>query len=1007
MPVRGTDVHAPALRSNARIQVSLHIKRKRRVKLFGCEMRGIYMKHYRLIRAALAAVFALSCCPLSAFADETPELREETYIEAGEYPAEEDGNPDAPEDGQTNPDNPEDDPDAQEESPEGQEEDAGEPDLQEDGSGETGELPDDDGEIYYNEDGSGSDGDGDFYDDDEKPDYGEEPEDWDDPDDEDDPYGYYNDDWYYDRTRYQDSRIQRMCGDNITWRIVGETMYLIGSGAMWDMTDLEILNNQDIYYWDPSMYYVTKIVLDDRITEISPRAFSNCYSVEEVVLPESLISINESAFEFCYSIREIHFPEGLQEIGEHAFSNCGFFELEFPESLHTLGMNAFSYNTELRKVTMPKKMFSIGAECFKGCLNLSDITLPEELDSVGDGLFDGCSRWFETQTDEFIVLGDGYLYKYVGEDTSVTVPDTVKHICANAFNDHSLDSSDRYFGYYGSSENYVRNEIEEIVLPDTVLDIDEKAFSDMKGLKSVKLSASLQEIPYHAFARCIGLKSIVIPESVERIGQEAFLYCEKLEDVTVPGNVTSIGKNAFKGTQFLSGLGDYAIMGDGMLIAYSGKKHILQLPEGIKTICPGAINSDGIVEITLPSSLRKVESEGIRGGSLVRINLNEGLETVQRYGIVCSEMCRSITIPDSLHSVDSESIRANGLKTIYGSEKSEAKKLAEKRDVKYETEMQAAAGEDMTLNVKDEVWAFGNSGEYFNNEYYLTERDRILSDSIIRQKTNKLPEEWNGDCFGLALSVILAKNGLVPCSELQSDAKNLKDLEPTRAVQSMINYYHTVQYSDEYIRANLSESKAQRFYRMIKTAEEIPNGESPFLLSFQTDEFAHAVVGYGLEHGEWTIEDKTYENRILVWDPNFPTKLVEDTCLYYNADTFDYCIPHYDVYVTNLQGSTGILQVVNDMAVLNAHPYPFDEPNDVTEITGTTTVEEQNEYPVGDVNGNGKVDVADAVLLARIAAEDKEVQCTSDMAERADLNEDSFLTIDDCTLLLRMLVHLA
>ena len=970
------------------------------------------MKHNRLIRAALAAVFSLSCCPLSAFADEVPEPREEIYSEAEGVSAEEDEttedheeNPDGSEEGQTedDPNEPEDDSDGAEDS-DAPEEDADEPDPQEDGSGETEELSDDDGEGYYNEDGSFSDGDADYYDGEEDPDYGEDPEDW----DWYDPYNKYDpDDWYYDPTVYNDTRIQRVCGDNITWRVVGETMYLTGSGPMWDMTDNNIVNNENVYYWDPAMYYITKIVLDDRITEISRRAFSNCYSVEEVVLPESLISIDEAAFEFCYSMRDIIFPEGLQEIGDHAFANCGFYELNFPESLHTLGMNAFSYNSELRRVKMPKEMLSIGAECFKSCPDLSDVTLPEELGSVGDSLFDGCARWFETQTDEFIVLGNGYLYKYIGEDSIVTVPDNVKHICANAFNDHSLDSYDRYFGYNGSSENFARNEIEEIILPDTVQDIDEKAFSDMKGLKSVKLSASIKNIPYHAFARCSEMESIVIPEGVESIAQEAFLYCENLADVTVPDTVTSIGKNAFRGTQFLSSMGDYAIMGDGMLIAYNGKKHILQIPEGVKTICPGAITNDGIVEITLPSSVRKVESDGIRGGSLVKINLNEGLETVQRYGIVCSEMCRSITIPDSLHSVDSESIRANGLKTIYGSEQSEAKNLAEKRDVKYETEMQKVSGEDMTLNVNEEVWAFGNSGEFFNNEYYLTERDRLLSDNIIRIKTNKLPDEWNGDCFGLSLSVILAKNGLVPCSALQYGAENLKDLEPTRAVQSMINYYHTMQYTDEYIRANLSESKAQRFYRMIKTAEDIPNGESPFLLSFQTDEFAHAVVGYGMEHGEWTFEDKTYENRILVWDPNFPSKLVEDTCLYYNTDTFDYCIPHYDVYVTNLQGSTGILQVLNDMSVLNAHPYPFDEPNEITETATTEPIEETNDYPIGDVNGNGKVDVADAVLLARIAAEDKEVKCTSDMAERADLNEDSIVTIDDCTLLLRMLVHLA
>ena len=45
----------------------------------------------------------------------------------------------------------------------------------------------------------------------------------------------------------------------------------------------------------------------------------------------------------------------------------------------------------------------------------------------------------------------------------------------------------------------------------------------------------------------------------------------------------------------------------------------------------------------------------------------------------------------------------------------------------------------------------------------------------------------------------------------------------------------------------------------------------PFLISLSLNIGGHAYVGYGQEDGEWEFEGKTYDGRILVWDPNFPT----------------------------------------------------------------------------------------------------------------------------------------
>ena len=48
-------------------------------------------------------------------------------------------------------------------------------------------------------------------------------------------------------------------------------------------------------------------------------------------------------------------------------------------------------------------------------------------------------------------------------------------------------------------------------------------------------------------------------------------------------------------------------------------------------------------------------------------------------------------------------------------------------------------------------------------------------------------KSWSGSCAGMAITVILAKNGVFTPSRLQSDAKTLSHIQPTDDVRSFIN----------------------------------------------------------------------------------------------------------------------------------------------------------------------------------------------------------------------------
>ena len=85
----------------------------------------------------------------------------------------------------------------------------------------------------------------------------------------------------------------------------------------------------------------------------------------------------------------------------------------------------------------------------------------------------------------------------------------------------------------------------DVVIPDTVTVIGEKAFYCCSGLTSVTIPNSVTSIGGGAFSGCSGLTSVTIPNSVTSIGDWAFSYCSSLTSVTIPNSVTSIGNYAF------------------------------------------------------------------------------------------------------------------------------------------------------------------------------------------------------------------------------------------------------------------------------------------------------------------------------------------------------------------------------------------------------------------------------------------------------------------------------
>ena len=309
----------------------------------------------------------------------------------------------------------------------------------------------------------------------------------------------------------------------------------------------------------------TNYIIPNSVTNIGDHAFYNCESLTNINIPNSVTNIEDEAFCGCESLTSINIPNSVTNIGSFAFDGCNSLtSINIPNNVPNIEDGAFLGCESLTSINIPNSVTNIGDFAFSGCSSLTNINIPNSVINIGDNAFYNSESLTKINIPNSVINIGNSAFSGCSSLTKIIIPSSVVNMDGNPFLgwNGDLHNESKAFVYerqvlFNKDKTTLiayRSKKTSYIIPNSVTNIGNYAFSGCKSLTSIEIPNSVSNIGNYAFCGCDSLTSIEIPNSVSNMGNYAFSGCDSLTNINIPNSVTNIEDGAFSGCDSLTNI---------------------------------------------------------------------------------------------------------------------------------------------------------------------------------------------------------------------------------------------------------------------------------------------------------------------------------------------------------------------------------------------------------------------------------------------------------------------
>lgn len=297
-----------------------------------------------------------------------------------------------------------------------------------------------------------------------------------------------------------------------------------------------------------------ELVVGPSVNSLPKQLCKEQKGLKEVILPE-VTRIGVECFYDCSNIVKFRMDK-MVYIDDYALWRTGIQTLDLPNSLEHIGFRALQYIPDQQQVVFGPNLKSIGDDIFY------DVTIENLLINTSLPEMESSSGRLAAQVNHLVIgdevtamppmiLYDGSISggNYVCKTLTVGRSVQSKPQNSGAFKADTLywNAVDAGKNNAGNAADYYVIGCRKVVVGNGVKRIPEKMITGY-GLEEISFPEGLEYIP-RSLCQGADIKSLLLPSTVTEIGDEAFSYCRQLESVTVgweDPRLVNVPANTFK-----------------------------------------------------------------------------------------------------------------------------------------------------------------------------------------------------------------------------------------------------------------------------------------------------------------------------------------------------------------------------------------------------------------------------------------------------------------------------